>query len=105
MKTKIKTIDIQAKEWFDRSAANSYFSANVTVNFGLPDAFTFPIPFQYGYDEHYIDIAQKELSKRGYLPNNDNNERLWRYCEKYYILLRTSKKENCLKKEVKAFSI
>ena len=35
MKTlKIKTIDIQAKEWFDKVNGNSYFSANVTINYG-----------------------------------------------------------------------
>lgn len=29
MTTSIKTIDVSAKEWFDKSAGNSYFSGQV----------------------------------------------------------------------------
>ena len=35
MTQKIKTLDITAKEWFDKVNGNSYFSAQVTVNFGM----------------------------------------------------------------------
>jgi hypothetical protein len=30
----INTIDIQAKEWFDRINGNSYFSGQVTLDYG-----------------------------------------------------------------------
>lgn len=56
---KIKTIDVQAKEWFDRTYGNSYFSMNVTVNYGMKNATTFYVPMQYGYGDHYRDMAIK----------------------------------------------
>ena len=55
----IKTIDIQAKEWFDRLNGNSYFSAIATINFGMEDEKAVKLPFQYGYESHYIDMAFK----------------------------------------------
>ena len=33
--TYIKTIDINAKEWRDKINGNSYFSAIITINYGL----------------------------------------------------------------------
>ena len=47
--TSARTIDIQAKEWFDKVNGNSYWSAEVTVNFGLNNTFSFDVGFQYGY--------------------------------------------------------
>jgi len=44
--TTIKTLDIQAKEWFDKVNGNSYFSAQVTINFGMPDEKTLYAPLQ-----------------------------------------------------------
>ena len=100
MKTlKIKTIDIQAKEWRDKQAGNSYFSAIITLNFGLENEKTINVPFQYGYDESYIHESLHQLKTENYLPLDANV--LWRYCEDNNIVLRTSKKENCLKSEVK----
>jgi len=52
---KIKTIDVQAKEWFDKLNGNSYFSGIITLNFGMPDVETFIIRFQYGCG----DIAKR----------------------------------------------
>lgn len=34
-KTKIKTIDVTALEWFDKANGNSYFAGTVTINFGM----------------------------------------------------------------------
>ena len=42
--TTIKTIDIQAKEWFDKVNGNSYFSAIATINYGLQDQKTINVP-------------------------------------------------------------
>ena len=50
---KIKTIDVQAKEWFDKVNGNSYFSANISINFGMPSQKNLFIPFQYGYGSQY----------------------------------------------------
>lgn len=99
---KIKTIDIQAKEWFDKVNGNSYFSANVTINFGMKTEKNIFLPFQYGYGSHYIDMAGKELLQLKLVkPDPDSTYfSLWRYCEKNNIILRTSKREKCLKREL-----
>ena len=32
---KVKTIDVQVKEWFDKVNGNSYFAGIITINFGM----------------------------------------------------------------------
>ena len=59
----IKTIDIKGYEWFDRINGNSYFSADVTINYGTPDAVSFIIPFQYGYGSQYEHEAAKQIKE------------------------------------------
>jgi hypothetical protein len=98
---KIKTIDIQSKQWFDKVNGNSYFSAIITLNFGLIDQKTINVPFQYGYGDYYIDSALNQLKTENYLPVDANI--LWKYCNENNIQLRTSKKQNCSKSEVKNF--
>jgi hypothetical protein len=124
----IKTIDIQAKEWFDRINGNSYFSAIITINFGLeeeskPTGFRvlknghetykrrvtqlpetqIKLHFQYGYGEHYIDVAKQALIEHNYISSNDSQP-LWRYCKEQGIILRTSKYDNCKKRDVIAYT-
>ena len=50
----LKTIDINAKEWFDSENGNSYFSSKVTLNYGLHNEKSIKLPFQNGYDDAYI---------------------------------------------------
>ena len=98
----IKTIDLQAKQWFDKTNANSYFSAIITLNFGLDSEKTIGMPFQYGYDNQYRYQALNELQNYGYIPYTKVYT-LVDYCLDNKIDLRMSKKENCLKSEVKNF--
>lgn len=102
--TKIKTIDITAKEWFDKINGNSYFSALIDINYGLKGAYTIKLPFQYGYGDHYIDMAKAELNKLGLINiekyGNGMSQALWSYCKDNKIILRTVKHENCLKREL-----
>ena len=102
--SEVKTIDIQAKEWFDKVNGNSYFSARIFLNYGMQDATDCFLPFQYGYGSHYIDMASKELEKLGYIApehyNNGSIQALWAYCKDNGIILRTSKKEGCKKREL-----
>lgn len=100
---KVKTIDIQAKEWRDRVNGNSYFSAHVTLNYGMKGEKTIYLPFQYGYGNHAETIAQLELIKLGYLPNSKNA--LWHYCEENGIILRYTKQTGCLKRDVIAYGV
>jgi|AACY02.14.fsa_nt_gi hypothetical protein len=98
---KIKTIDINAKQWFDKINGNSYFSAIIMLNFGLKNEKSINVPFQYGYGDSYIDTALHQLKTENYFSVNVNS--LWKHCNENNIILRTSKKENCLKSEVKNF--
>jgi len=93
----IKTIDIQGREWFDKTDGNSYFSARVTVNYGMKDAITFFIEFEYGYGDSYIYAAIKILQRcfRN-IPNS-----LWDMQQKG-IIVRTSKQSD-LKRNVIAY--
>lgn len=99
IKMKIKTIDIQSLEWFDKSAGNSYCASLVTVNFGMKNEKTFKVPFHYGYNEQYQYEAMKVLAANGVIKNYDNIAP-WRYCRENDIILRASKKENCKKSEL-----
>ena len=95
---KIKTIDINAREWFDKINGNSYFSAEIVLNFGLKDVKTIKLPFQYGYGEQYEYASFEELKK--VLNIKTDIKVLWRYCEENKIILRTNKQENCLKRDL-----
>jgi hypothetical protein len=96
---KLKTIDIVAREWFDRVNGNSYFSAYVTVNFGMPSEANFYLPFQYGYGDHYNDMCFDVLKKHGYV-SCDEYTRYWQYYRDNNIVLRSRKIENCKKSEL-----
>lgn len=61
---KIKTIDVNAKEWFDKVNGNSYFSAIITLNYGMKSDATIKLRFQYGYGSSYLDMTVKELVTR-----------------------------------------
>jgi len=96
---KIKTIDIIAKEWFDKINGNSYFSGTITLNFGMKDVETMIMPFQYGYGSHYVDSAKAQLTEHNKISPN-HMESLWCYCRDNKIILRTTKNENCKKREL-----
>lgn len=107
MENTIKTIDIQAREWFDKANGNSYFSARITTDYGTPECKEYKLPFQYGYGEHYIDMANAYLIENKIIDGkrNDNGgyPALWQYCKDNGIILRTNKNEGCLKKYVENY--
>ena len=94
---KTQTIDILAREWFDKINGNSYFSAKITVNFNMQNEANFYLPFQYGYGDHYNDICFDMLKKHGYVKNMDQYTRYWKYYRDNDIILRSRKIENCKK--------
>lgn len=102
-KYNIKTIDIQSKEWHDKVNGNSYFSAIITLNYGMPNCKTIAIPFQYGYGDQYIHESLHVLQTENYIPCSDVYS-LSRYCNDNDIILRANKKDKCLKREVKSFT-
>jgi hypothetical protein len=97
---KIKTIDINAREWFDKINGNSYFSGDITLNYGAKTQKDIKMPFQYGYGEQYIQESYSRLIKDGYILESDSNISLSRYCRDKNIILRTNKQENCKKRDL-----
>ena len=103
---KIKTIDVCAKEWWDKVNGNSYFSGRITTNFGMKDKETLFMPFQYGYYNQYEWKAMKMLVEK-YHKRFEGYEKspLWRFCQEKGIILRTSIDKNCKKHEVVEFGV
>ncbi len=95
----IKTIDINAKEWFDRINGNSYFSAIITTDYGTKTEKSYTLFLQYGYGEHYIQMARDKLNKLGII-KADKHTAFSIWCRDNNIILRTSKQEGCLKREL-----
>ena len=101
---KIKTIDVDANEWFDKVNGNSYFSAVITLNFATKSEKNIDIPFEYGYGDHYISVSNQYLIENKYIDGKRNENGsytpLWQYTRDNNIILRTNKKKNCLKREL-----
>jgi hypothetical protein len=99
-KMKIKTIDLNALEWFDKINGNSYFAGTIIINYGLKTEKIYIMPFQYGYGSQYEYAAFRILEKEGYFKNL-NISHLWQV-QNHGVILRSDIKKNCLKKELKA---
>lgn len=97
---KIKTLDVLAKEWFDKTYGDSYFSAVIIINYGTKSEKKIEIPFQYGYGDHFLTVASKVLKEKGYLKDMDERLSLWSYCKEKNIIFRNSKIGNCKKREL-----
>jgi hypothetical protein len=95
MKKQVKTIDVNAKHWFDKVNGNSYFSAEVVTNYGQADAQTFILPFQYGYGDAYIYASLSELNKRGLIGATNTAD-----LRDAGIILRYHIEKNCKKREL-----
>ena len=91
---KIKTIDINSKEWFDKINGNSYFSSNITINYGMNDAKNIEIPFTYGYGDYSKQYSFEKLFELGYLPTS----KYWELDKE--IIVRYNKQTNCKKREL-----
>lgn len=92
----MKCIEIQAKEWFDKTYGNSYFAAKVYVD----DKLIGCIPFQYGYGQHYERTAVEILKDNEFIKQP---VLLWQFCRDNDIKLVSNKQENCKKRDVKSF--
>ena len=97
---KIKTIDVNAKEWFDKVNGNSYFSAKVIINYGNNSETFLHLPFQYGYGDHYRDMAFRELINRGIIKDVPERTSHWQYYRDNNIIARHYKQEDCKKRDL-----
>ena len=95
---KIKTIDVNAKEWFDKANGNSYFSCNITINFGMKNQKNLFIPFQYGYGDHYKYVAYNELKNLKLIKTDV--ETPFKYYSDNNIIVREHMQRGCLKREL-----
>ena len=93
--TQVNTIDINAKEWFDRINGNSYFAGLITINFGQPDQETFKMPFQYGYGDSYQYAAMSMLKENGY-----TDARYMQDLREQNIIVRYNIQRGCKKREL-----
>lgn len=84
---KALTVDVNGKTWFDKINGNSYFSAQVTIDYGLITEKTFPIEFQYGYGSYFEQEALKLLKEKGYIHNDRDS--LSYACREEGIILRS----------------
>jgi hypothetical protein len=98
MKNEVKTIDIQAKEWFDKVNGNSYFAGLVTVNYGMSDAREFVMPFQYGYGDSYRNRAIEVLKENNFI--DSDKEYLLR---DKGIVVRSNIVRKCKQRELKEY--
>jgi hypothetical protein len=98
---KIKTLDINAKEWHDKINGNTYFSAQVTINYGTKTQKIYYLPFQYGYDNMAEQMAAELLKEKKYI----DEKILWWWCKNNKVILRSNITKNCLKKDVKNWGI
>jgi hypothetical protein len=95
-KIEVKTIDVNAKEWFDKVNGNSYFAANVTLNYGMEDFKNIILPFQYGYGDSYRYAAAKKLHELGFT-NYDNLYQI----QETGVIVRSNIQRNCKQRELK----
>jgi hypothetical protein len=100
----IKTIDINAKHWFDKKNGNSYFAGVVTLNYSMKSEQAFLMPFQYGYGNSYEYEAKNLLTEFNKI-SPDYTQNLRRYCEDNNIILRRNFTEYCSKSELKQIEI
>jgi len=98
---KLKQIEVHAKEWFCKSAGNSYFSARVILNSDFDDRKTLLVPFQYGYGDYYLTAAKETLIKAGF--DIDDHTPLWLFAKENGIFFRYAKYDNCTKSETIVF--
>lgn len=98
-KVRVNTIDIQAKEWFDKVNGNSYFAGKVIVNKGTDNVREFIMPFQYGYGDSYKYAGLQLLVDEKLI-----YERFSLYeMKERGILFNAYIERNCLKRELKEF--
>jgi hypothetical protein len=94
----MKTIDIKAKEWFDKANGNSYFAAFIAIDYGMESEQRIFLPFQYGYGDQYEWESFKELQKIGLIPPEIKCYRA--YFHENGIVLRSGIQRNCLKRDL-----
>lgn len=91
----MKSIEIKAREWYDKRNGNSYFSADVIID----KKEVFKLPFQHGYGTQYEQEAKAVLTQHNRI-SCDYGQNLRRYCLDNNIDYYAEIKTNCKKSEL-----
>jgi hypothetical protein len=85
---------VVAKEYFDKTYGNSYFSARIFNGAGVCIA---TVPYQYGHSDTWLAVARDVISKWYSNPDDVINCRFSKLFLDYY------KTDNCRQRDVKNF--
>lgn len=85
---KPQVVMVVGRRWFDRVNGNTYFSASMWVDGVAAEG----IDYDYGYGEHYLDMALNKLEEAGLIPPRERHshggrEAPWRWAERTGIRL------------------
>lgn len=99
--TKIISIVVNGRKWFDKVNGNTYHSGTVivTCSDGIKQ---FEIPYQYGYGDQYVYSAFDVLKREGLIILKDGEviHAPWQYCRDHnihlvYDAINVSRKKDC----------
>ncbi len=100
IQAEINSISVIGRQWFQQSFGNTYFTANILINGEKVGE----LPFQYGYGDHYIDMAADWLEKHGFIDrdhsDNGSSTPLWFYRDEFGIAVHTSSTDVQRKKDL-----
>lgn len=85
------SLTVIGRRWFQRTYGNTYNTAQVIVD----GETVVKTPRQYGYGDHYLDLAADALEDLGLMPNRERYshggaESLWRWAERNGIKFTSS---------------
>lgn len=87
-KTKIKTLKVVGRRWFNKRVGSTYHSADIFVNGEQVEG----VSFRYGYDGQYMCSAFTKLEQLGIITDRiqeegSSPESLWRWAERHGVVL------------------
>jgi len=85
----MKTLDINARSWYDKVNGNSYFSAEIVLDYGTETERRYFLPFQYGYGDQYQYETINELKRQKEI--NDKISMLYQLRDEQNVIVRASK--------------
>ncbi len=85
----MKTLDINARSWYDEVNGNSYFSAEIVLDYGTETERRYFLPFQYGYGDYYQYETINELKRQKEI--DDKISMLYQLRNEQNVIVRASK--------------
>lgn len=99
--TKIQSITVMGRRWFERNGGNTYHTVTILVN-GEP-VYTSD-DMVYGYGDQYVQTAADWLEENGYIEreehSNGNKAALWVHCRENDIQLHYSASDVSRKRDL-----